>query len=671
MSGLEAKKYLSSIQDLLVPTGLTRTESGKLSNEFVKLAADLGSFNNMKTADVIMDIQSALQGSSETMAKYGINVKAAKVEAEVFRLGLAKTKDEILDSHKAVAMYNIMIREGADAIGDMGRTSDSFTNQLKKLLSNIEHIQTTIGNNFLPVLTDVLISMNAWIKGNQEFINVDMVGYFKGVIESVLLFADALKIVVDIFDLLYESISDTGLFDSILFGKGGFGSVISNLSDIVYIIKKVKDGSITFGELFNLDLSKLDKAVDRAKMFDEYNNRPKSGGKSLVNPYTPVAIDVKPGTPVSKPTKSSDIDKWQRDFEQATLTMYEFEKLQLEKSRDENIKAGQDKVQAYTVFTKKLAELDRETAVAKAKDIQDTKDLIDSLYDKEFQEFSKTNDKIIALQAERDAFISKSTLTTFELERKELDENFKRFEAVTTNKITLLQAYGEAAKLITKNEADQKEKIDSDAVEKNKSKLQKWAEDVQTTNDMFTSLAINFSEGIAGGVVDALDAWFDGTMKAKDAMKEFAASFLRDISKMIIQQTILNSLKSGLSSGGFLSGIGSFFKMADGGVLPGGFKAFASGGMVTKPTLGLVGEGVYNEAVVPLPDGNSIPVKMTGNSGSGGASLNIVNNVTVASGSGGTDKERQDMATKTAATIKGMIKEIIKDEKRYGGLLWS
>ena len=44
---------------------------------------------------------------------------------------------------------------------------------------------------------------------------------------------------------------------------------------------------------------------------------------------------------------------------------------------------------------------------------------------------------------------------------------------------------------------------------------------------------------------------------------------------------------------------------------------FANGGMVNGPTLGLVGEGKYNEAIVPLPDGKSIPVQMRGPSGGG------------------------------------------------------
>jgi hypothetical protein len=65
-------------------------------------------------------------------------------------------------------------------------------------------------------------------------------------------------------------------------------------------------------------------------------------------------------------------------------------------------------------------------------------------------------------------------------------------------------------------------------------------------------------------------------------------------------------------------GIGGFSRLfpmqaaANGAVWQGGFKAFANGGVVNGPTLGLVGEGKYNEAIVPLPDGKSIPVQMRG-----------------------------------------------------------
>jgi hypothetical protein len=62
---------------------------------------------------------------------------------------------------------------------------------------------------------------------------------------------------------------------------------------------------------------------------------------------------------------------------------------------------------------------------------------------------------------------------------------------------------------------------------------------------------------------------------------------------------------------------GPNFGLARGGIMHGGFmpfRAFANGGIVTGPTMGLVGEGRYSEAVVPLPDGKSIPVQLGGGS---------------------------------------------------------
>ena len=69
---------------------------------------------------------------------------------------------------------------------------------------------------------------------------------------------------------------------------------------------------------------------------------------------------------------------------------------------------------------------------------------------------------------------------------------------------------------------------------------------------------------------------------------------------------------------GYIESVDNTPSFAKGGVVPGGFQAFAAGGIANKPTLGLIGEGGMNEAVVPLPDGKSIPVE-----GGGGDTYNI------------------------------------------------
>ena len=142
---------------------------------------------------------------------------------------------------------------------------------------------------------------------------------------------------------------------------------------------------------------------------------------------------------------------------------------------------------------------------------------------------------------------------------------------------------------------------------------------------------------LATNIPDALKTSTNETNKAVPTFQEslgkvtagigIAAGAIMGIAAGISQikeggtSNVLGGIGSVLMSlGGAVGGFAGFFKGANGGVAGGGWKpfpvtAFANGGMVNGPTLGLVGEGKYNEAIVPLPDGRSIPVQMKGGGG--------------------------------------------------------
>jgi tape measure domain-containing protein len=107
---------------------------------------------------------------------------------------------------------------------------------------------------------------------------------------------------------------------------------------------------------------------------------------------------------------------------------------------------------------------------------------------------------------------------------------------------------------------------------------------------------------------------------------------------------------------------------ANGGIVSGGFRAFASGGIVTGPTLGLVGEGRYNEAVIPLPDGKSVPVDL---GGMGGGGNQITSNIVVNVNSDGQSQSQQsgNGNAELGKKIEGAVKQVIVGELRPGGLL--
>jgi hypothetical protein len=160
MSTREARQYLSSVQDLLVPMGVMPQKASEISAEVVKLAADLGSFNNLPTAQVIGDMQSALVGQYETMKKYGIVMSETIVSQQALNLGLAKNKEALTPAQKAYASFTLMVKDSQAAIGDMGRTGDGAANQWKKWQAGIEDLSASFGKQLLPAAIETLKFLN-------------------------------------------------------------------------------------------------------------------------------------------------------------------------------------------------------------------------------------------------------------------------------------------------------------------------------------------------------------------------------------------------------------------------------------------------------------------------------------------------------------------------------
>ncbi len=157
----------------------------------------------------------------------------------------------------------------------------------------------------------------------------------------------------------------------------------------------------------------------------------------------------------------------------------------------------------------------------------------------------------------------------------------------------------------------------------------------------------------------------------KLAFSDFTESILEDLLKMILQLQItiplMNALKGSIGGGGSILSLLGF---AQGGVFSGGnVQAFASGGVVSSPTLfpmstgiGLMGEA-GSEAIMPLTRtaGGDLGVKAVG-VGGGGTIVNVYNE----SGSEATATESTD--GNGQKTIDIMIKASVERSIGNGGM---
>ncbi len=213
---------------------------------------------------------------------------------------------------------------------------------------------------------------------------------------------------------------------------------------------------------------------------------------------------------------------------------------------------------------------------------------------------------------------------------------------------------------------------------------------VSTSMEFLTNVRERIAEiasSIEQSISQSIMGVVQGTMTASEAFANFfksvGESFMQLAAQMIAKLIVINLLKTAL--GGLFGGgqMPSGVKLGDGGgtVMSGVGTKFgtlgpnfgiaqpmATGGIVTKPTTALIGEGGMNEAVVPLPNGRSIPVDFGKNAGGG-----VTTNITVNVDQGGNTSTQTDgeQANKLATAIDGAVKRVIMDERRVGGLLYN
>lgn len=151
-------------------------------------------------------------------------------------------------------------------------------------------------------------------------------------------------------------------------------------------------------------------------------------------------------------------------------------------------------------------------------------------------------------------------------------------------------------------------KAQLEAADPIKNLMDQWKRDLTDTRAMIASLAQTIQSELSNAMSSAIVGAIDGTTTIGEAFgnmfknigKAFISMATDMISKMIVMWVFKNLLK-GLLPGGDTAGaeLPTVAYAANGAYWPGGFKAFANGGYVSSPTLGVVGEGTSPEYIIP------------------------------------------------------------------------
>lgn len=248
-------------------------------------------------------------------------------------------------------------------------------------------------------------------------------------------------------------------------------------------------------------------------------------------------------------------------------------------------------------------------------------------------------------------------LASAQYQLKEVSANLQRFQSqMTPEQQTQAAAYLDSIRA----------RIDSITFKDRWQEMSASIEAVRTPlmafHEQIQQIGSSVVEAFGSGLSDAFTALVEGAKSADEAFKEFAVSFLKQITQMIVKAAVLFAIQSAL--GGMLGGqsalrplLGLGTVYGKGGVFRGGreLKKFANGGVVNGPTMfpmssgvGLMGEA-GPEAIVPL-------TRRNGKLGVEAAApvINIINNA------GAQVTTRQNARGETDVLIEAMATAITR-----------
>lgn len=208
------------------------------------------------------------------------------------------------------------------------------------------------------------------------------------------------------------------------------------------------------------------------------------------------------------------------------------------------------------------------------------------------------------------------------------------------------------------------------AVQKGRDEKQQDYEQTKNNLTNLSKIGMGLGESLQSNFTSAFQSLVDGTASFKDAFGNMAKSILSDLSKMLVKMLAMKALESM-----FGGSVGSFLGFGGDGARYGG--VFSNGGKVDGYRTGGIAKGSQagypavlhgTEAVVPLPNGKSIPVQMKG----AGQQNNVVVNVSVDSKGGAamqTEGQSSNDAGNLGKAIAAAVQQELQNQKRSGGIL--
>ncbi|MCX4351705.1 MAG: hypothetical protein OSJ60_08710 [Lachnospiraceae bacterium] len=163
------KTYMADNQNLLVGMGMARDQASEMTEQMVKAAIDLASFNNISDDDAVNAMSKALMGETESAKRLGAVLNENTIATAMETLGLKGKFDALDEATKMQVRYQAIMNQSQDSIDDAANSIDTYEGKLRAFNAKLNDVREIAGKFLLPYATKGLELLNKIVGKVQDF----------------------------------------------------------------------------------------------------------------------------------------------------------------------------------------------------------------------------------------------------------------------------------------------------------------------------------------------------------------------------------------------------------------------------------------------------------------------------------------------------------------------
>jgi hypothetical protein len=581
--------------DMATSMGLSTAQAAKMSTSLVALAGDMASFKNMNIEEVTTALNGIFTSETESLKRLGIVMTEANVKTYALSQGIKKQYEEMSQAEKTMLRYQYVMSVTTNSQGDFERTGGGAANQMRVFNESLKELGVLFGQTVLPAFTSIVKSLNgvlAYVKDLSPATKtlIMVFGGFATVLGPLLyLSGTILPNIITGFKIATKAATffQTTLGKSSLLGVAAIA--LGYLTEKVYEYNKALGESLELNKEDKKDISIVKERNELIKQrIDLLQQEYKQAGKVKLQ----TGFDTSKGLPQSKEQIAKRIAELSKLYKQNKAIIGQGNVLATTKEDDASLNVtGETNVDLTPKFDfndleNKIKDLNKEIF----EDFQSINKIITS-------EMEDVYKKLILGATERGKEFGKALKGWFDLEIT--GEEFFR---------TVQKLYGKISEI--KSPLQVMDRQIAESTIKQQEQLALMAENYQKFQDNAMIMANAVGNAFANLGMSIVNSFG----LAKTGVEGFLASLLSagvQMASEAIRQSIVNKGKvagskavstanavetateaSAAAGPAGIFTLAPFIALAVGAVASAfsGIPAFAKGGIVSGPTMGLMGE---------------------------------------------------------------------------------